>query len=104
MVKTPEGAIKEQISAVLNAPDIYSFMPVQQGFGKAGLDYHCAIRVRAYAIAFFIEAKALGKEPTPRQRKLISELRAIDAKVFEISSWAGVRELEQWLDHIRGLR
>ena len=104
MAKTPEGEIKKLINAALVGDDVYSFMPVQQGFGKAGLDYHCTLTVRNTCLAFFIEAKKpKAVAPTERQSKLILEHRKRKAKVFVIYTWAGVKELEQWLASMRAL-
>ena len=57
---TPEGRTKASINRVLNAFGVYYFMPVQSGFGKKGVDYHCAVRYKDVALAFFIEAKKPG--------------------------------------------
>lgn len=101
MAKTKEGGIKAQINKVLTAPDIYSFMPVQMGYGKAGLDYHCGITWKSVMLAFWIEAKENNKEPTPRQNELIKELRQRKAKVFTIRNIGGIEELKEWIARVR---
>jgi hypothetical protein len=103
VAKTPEGDVKKQVSALLAGPDIYVFMPVQQGFGKAGLDYHCTLTVRNTCFAFFVETKRPGKELTPRQAKLVREHRGRHAKVFVIDNWANLLELERWIARMRAL-
>lgn len=99
MAKTPEGKIKEKITALLKEHGVYYFMPVQTGYGAAGLDYHCCHLGRA----FFIEAKAPGKKPTDRQWDTIIKMRAAGGTVFvvygdetlaAVSSWLG--EVERW--------
>ena len=71
MAVTPEGKVKAKISKVLDWYGAYRFMPVQNGMGTPGLDYHCAVK----GFAFFIEAKAPRKKPTARQNILIDNLR-----------------------------
>jgi len=101
MAKTPEGNVKKEVNLCLaKYPDVYSFMPVQMGYGKAGIDYHCTVRVRNISVAFFIETKRPGKELTDRQDKFVRERRAQCSKVFVIDNWAGVKELDQWLTRI----
>jgi len=93
MARTAEGVIKDMVNAVLKRNGAYYFCPVQNGLGAAGLDYHCCLG----PVAFFIETKAPGKAPTPRQEKLIGEHRARGTKVFVIDSQAGAMELDRWL-------
>jgi hypothetical protein len=94
VTRTPEGKVKDAINAVLKKNGAYYFCPVQNGLGAAGLDYHCCIG----PFAFFVEAKSPGKEPTPRQKKLIAEHRARGTKVFVIDSALGAMELDRWLE------
>jgi hypothetical protein len=80
---TPEGRVKKAISKVLdNFPSVYSFMPVQFGMGASGVDYHCVVGmlvqfpgglVDMVPVAFFIEAKKPGGEPTVRQDTFLKE-------------------------------
>jgi hypothetical protein len=73
-------------------------MPVQFGYGAAGLDFHCCVPFRGWAIAFFIEAKKPGKPRTPRQDKLREELITKQkARVFTIDDVFTLKELEKWL-------
>lgn len=92
---TPEGKVKVKVRSLLNTYGAYHFMPVQMGMGAAGLDFHCML---TGGIAFFIETKAPGKEPTPRQRALIAKLRYMGAKVFVIDDDVTLEELKEWLD------
>jgi len=61
---TREGLIKKRVKDVLALGGrIYTFMPVQRGFGPAGLDYFCCFKGRFLAV----ETKVPGKKLTPRQ-------------------------------------
>lgn len=100
---TPEGKIKAQVNKLLDDPRIYSFMPVQNGMGAAGLDYHCAVCSPNACHAFFIEAKAPGKKPSGRQKVLIERLRDIGAAVFVIDGDKGLNELRAWLNNLWGV-
>lgn len=95
---TPEGKIKHDISKALTRDGVYYFMPVQNGYGAAGLDYHCYLQGDGHAIAFFIEAKRPGKDVTDRQGELIEEHRGRRCKCFVIDGWAGVVELTSWIN------
>ena len=64
---TPEGRVKKNIKRILDSFGVYYFMPVQHGYGAAGLDFHCVVRFGNIPYAFFIEAKKPGGEPTGRQ-------------------------------------
>jgi len=89
---TPEGKVKARISRLLSAQsNIYWFMPVQNGMGKATLDYvgwH-------HGLPFAIEAKAPGKAPTLRQEHTIGQMVAAGGRVFVIDG--DTDELEEWL-------
>jgi hypothetical protein len=113
---TPEGRVKKSISAVLKKfPSVYSFMPVQFGLGASGVDYHCVVgklyrfglTVEMLPIAFFIEAKKPGGEPTGRQDTFLKDRRdRQNAKTFVIDEdpslgkGTGLEELTVWLGEI----
>jgi hypothetical protein len=113
---TPEGRVKKNINRILASfPFVYSFMPVQYGRGAAGIDYHCVagkyyqfgFTVEMLPIAFFIEAKKPGDEPTGRQDNFLNERREKqNAKTFvidedpSINKGDGLEELTQWLQEI----
>ena len=114
---TPEGRVKKSISTVLkNFPSVYSFMPVQFGMGASGVDYHCVVgmltqfangRVDMLPIAFFIEAKKPGGEPTGRQDAFLKERHEKqNCKCFvidedpSISKGSGLDHLAEWLGEI----
>jgi len=63
-VSTPETLLKKKVKAMLDAlPHCYRFMPVQRGFGPAGLDFFCCINGAFVAI----ETKVPGAKLNPRQ-------------------------------------
>jgi hypothetical protein len=81
---TPESKVKQAVKRVLDAFDVYFFMPVNTGLGAAGVDFHCVVKVSYLMdagwmqapIAFFIETKEEGKKPTARQELFLEERRA----------------------------
>lgn len=80
MAKTPEGKVKDRVKAVLKKYNVYSFMPVQAGYGASTLDFLCCHKGRFFAI----ETKAPGKKPTERQQIVISQITDADGVVFII--------------------
>lgn len=88
---TPEGKVKEKISALLKKHGCYYEMPVPTGFGKSGLDYTGCSKGRFFAV----EAKAPGKKPTPRQELTIQSILKAGGAVFVVDG--GLSELEEWL-------
>ena len=97
MANTPEGRVKKGIIKVLKEFDMYYFMPVQNGMGKPGLDFHCAMP--PLGIAVFIEAKAPGKKPTARQVITIKECEAAGGRVFVCDG--NLEDLRKWLQGVR---
>ena len=95
MSKTPEGRVKEKIREVLKpyCPALKYFMPVPYGIGASGLDFHGCFR----QLAFVIEAKAAGKQLTPRQIIEIESWEASGAKAFVIVGEQDLCKLETWL-------
>jgi hypothetical protein len=95
---TPEGKIKASIKQVLDDYNVYYFMPVQTGFGAAGVDFHCAVASDDESLAFFIEAKAPGKEVTERQSQFLKDRRQQQAATtFVIDGYVTLQELIDWL-------
>ena len=102
MAQTPEGKVKKVVKAavldvVARLPKdrtVYTFWPVQHGFGAATLDMIGAINGRAFAV----ETKAPGKAPTPRQELTIDEMRRAGVAVFVIDGEDGVADLRIWLE------
>lgn len=80
---TPEGRIKEKVKkALATLPQMYRFMPVQQGMGIPGLDFFTCIAGRFVAI----ETKAPGKKMTERQENTAAQIVAAGGLVFVIDS------------------
>lgn len=63
---TPEGKVKQQIKKILDAYDVYYFMPHGGMFGNIGVPDFVAC-YHGWFLA--IEAKAKGNKPSPRQEK-----------------------------------
>jgi hypothetical protein len=97
-----ESQVKKWIKEVLNEYNVYYFMPVQGGYGATGLDFHCVVNWCSLPLAFFIEAKEFGKEPTPRQDLFIKQRRQQQkARTFVIDGMVGVNELRAWLEKLK---
>jgi hypothetical protein len=108
--------VKKSIDRVLAAfPFVYPFKPVQHGIGAAGVDYHCVAgkyfvidnQPEMIPIAFFIEAKKPGGEPTGRQDNFLRDRREQqNCKTFvidedpSIRAGRGLNELTEWLEGI----
>lgn len=89
---TPEGKVKEAVSALLKKFGAYYEMPVPGGYGKSGLDYQGCFHGKYFAI----ETKAPGKKPTPRQVLTIAQIQKAGGKVFVIDG--DCSELQRWLE------
>jgi hypothetical protein len=98
---TPESKIKERVKKLLAKYNCYQFWPVQMGIGAAGLDCHAYVPGVAMGlnipVAFFVETKAYGKEPTPRQRLLMQEHDERNCNTFVVDNDGSLQELEDWL-------
>jgi len=91
---TPENKVKARVKEVLHANEVYYMMPVQAGFGRPGLDFHCI----HMGHGFCIETKAPGKRPTKLQGLTIEQIRAAGGTCFVIDGTGdSVDELEAWL-------
>ena len=80
---TPEGKVKALVNRRLEqhfGRRCYRFMPVQNGMGAPGLDYHCCID----GLAVYIETKMEGKTLTERQRLTRNRIEEASGLVFEI--------------------
>jgi hypothetical protein len=99
---TPEGRVKSRIKRALAKYGVYYFMPVQAGYGAAGVDFHCVVGWRRMALAFFIEAKADGKDATKRQDLFLKERRRKqNARTFVIDDDDGIDLLVEWLEKLK---
>lgn len=93
MATTPEGKVKDGIKLLLKRYGAYYHMPVQNGMGEPTLDFVCCAKGRFFAI----EAKALGKLPTPRQEVTISKMKASGAHVFVVDGAEALLKVEEFL-------
>lgn len=95
-MSTPEGKVKDMTKRALarlvypgtTRSAVYSFMPVQCGFGGVGLDFFECIN------GFFvtIETKAKGKRPTPRQEGTMAEINRARGLVFVVDGTQSLAE------------
>jgi len=80
---TPEGRIKAKLKRELDKlPNVYRFMPVQNGMGAPALDFYLCIEGDFVAI----ETKAPGKKLTPRQEATRDKITAAGGAVCVIST------------------
>ena len=100
MPLTPEGKVKEKVKRLLQRHNVYWFMPVQNGLGAVGLDFHCCVNGKA----FFIETKAGNKKPTPRQENTMNTIRLSGGKCFVVNEASGYDTLELWLSEVDDAR
>ena len=95
---TPESIVKNRVKEVLRKHNVYFFMPVQSGFGAAGLDFHCVVGVENIPVAFFCETKAFLKPTTLRQDEFIANREKHQgATTFVVDDEPTLKRLEQWL-------
>lgn len=80
---TPEGRVKAKVKRrlALLAKRCYSFMPVQTGYGKKGLDFFLCIN--SWFVAIETKADAT-KKMTELQKAIAEEIREADGLVFLI--------------------
>ncbi len=94
---TPEGRVKAKLKKRLNAEfgkNCYVFMPVQNGFGAATLDYLLCV----HGLFVSIETKRPGGVPTPRQETTIETIRAAGGLVFVVD---GEKSLDDAVNTIK---
>lgn len=98
MASTPEGRVKAALKKLFKKyePELYYFMPVQQGYGAAALDFHCVFR----GFAFMVETKAPAGELTPRQSATAARMAQADCPVFVVRDNIGIGEVEEFLCYI----
>lgn len=94
MAQTPEGKVKKKVTDLLKSVSgLYYFMPVPSGYGESTLDYIGCYR----GLLFAIETKAPGKQPTDRQKQIISAIKRAGGVVFVIDG--DTTELKEWIEH-----
>jgi hypothetical protein len=95
MARTPEGKIKDKVSAMLQRHGFWYFLPGNNGFGKSGIpDFICCIEGQFVGI----ECKATqDKQPTALQLKRKVEIRTAGGMWFLIGSQTAIDDLERIL-------
>lgn len=79
---TPEGKVKAAVKKILNAYDVFWFMPVQMGYTKQGIpDFICCVAGSFFAI----ECKAGNNTPTMLQHITIGQIRAAKGQAIVIN-------------------
>lgn len=72
---------------------MYYYMPVPYGYGNQTVDFLGCHKGRFFAI----EAKAPGKEPTPRQERTLNQVFLARGAVFTVDGPDGLTYLQAWL-------
>jgi len=95
MARTPEGKVKDKVSAMLKHHGFWYFLPGNNGFGKSGIpDFVCCINGQFVGI----ECKASpDKQPTALQLKRKVEIREAGGMWFLIGSETAVNDVERIL-------
>ena len=94
MARTKEGKVKARLSKLLGFYGAYYFMPVQNGYGAAALDYIVCSGGR-YAQ---IEVKAGDGEMTPRQQTVAILVENAGGNAFLINDTEeSFTRLTEWL-------
>ncbi len=108
-----ESFVKNRVKKLLTKYGCYYFMPVQSGYGAAGLDFLCCHKGRFFSV----ETKRPGKHLTPRQELIKEACEQAGGVVFVIGeafipndhatsagkmrgpkeSFTGMEMLEGWL-------
>jgi hypothetical protein len=99
-VATSEGKIKDLIKRRMKEefPDAYRFCPVQNGMGAPSVDFLYCVPCGIWVA---IEAKAPGKEPTPRQQETLNEMAAAGGATYVVD---GVASLEEAITDIQDIQ
>ena len=87
MTKGPEGKLKDQVKAYLDARGAYYFMPVPMGFGAATVDFLCCVGGHFVAI----ETKIRPRKPTRRQLLCLNAVQAAGGVGFVAYDMNAVR-------------
>jgi hypothetical protein len=81
MARTPEGKVKDKVTALLRSANVYYFFPATFGMGRSGVpDIVCCVEGRFLAI----ECKANGNKPTALQEREIASIRAAGGSAIVI--------------------
>ena len=82
MATTPEGKVKAAVRKILDAADVYYFMPAANGFGRAGIpDIICCMN--GLFVAF--ELKAGKGKTTALQDREIAAINTHGGRAYVIN-------------------
>ena len=93
-MRTPEGKVKAEVKKYLKKIGAYYFMPVQTGYGAAGVDFY--ICYEGWFIA--VETKAGEAIPKPRQRKVLEDVDSCGGLSLCINDVESLRRCIEWID------
>lgn len=96
MSRTPEGDVKADIKKLLESygDRLYFFMPVQQGYGKRGLDFFVCFKGMFVAI----ESKRVGGYAKKFQIELVETIRDAHGHALVVDNVEDVRRLLDYID------
>lgn len=96
---TPEGRIKHAVSELLKSytPQLWYYMPVPGGYGESTLDYIGCF----HGFFFAVETKRPGRDLTPRQQVMRSQMTRAGGMVFKVSGEWELLRLKAWLEKVR---
>ena len=82
VARTPEGAVKAKVVAVLKDEDVYYFFPATHGYGRSGVpDIICCVN----GLFVAIECKAGKGVPTALQLKNIDQIHDAGGVAFVVN-------------------
>jgi len=96
-MRTPEGKVKAEVKKYLKKIGAYYFMPVQTGYGAAGVDFY--ICYEGWFIA--VETKAGEAIPKPRQRKVLEDVDSCGGIALCINN---VESLQRYIEGLNARR
>jgi len=94
---TPEGKVKAEVKKYLKDLGAYYFMPVQTGYGAAGVDFY--ICYKGWFIA--VETKAGEAVPKLRQRKVLEDVDSCGGIALCINN---VKSLQRYIEGLNARR
>ena len=92
---TPEGKVKKVIKDLLKEYGAWFFMPVQGGFGRAGVPDFIGVHKGRF---FAVETKGKeGQRPTRLQQIEMRDIAAQGGTCFVVAGQDGLEDLKVWL-------
>jgi VRR-NUC domain len=95
--RTPEGAVKDDVKALLKSMGIWYYMPVSNGMGQHGIpDFICCMPDTGKFLA--IETKAPGRinTVTPLQTRVIEQIRSHKGWALVVDDVEDLRDFLMW--------